>query len=321
MKEQLQSIKNLGKAVGITALMALGAKEGVSQTTQPVKTEQSEVKRIESPRLAEMSDANMPDGFERKHLYAKLNGKETNMGSVFFFEPGKTQARFLSNDKHGECFPSKPNYEAVENIVKQDGEELVIAFAGAYRSPSGNIEGVAYENGESVGETSYSKWHGFVYVGQNGNIEMYRMKDAQGNFNQGGADALVSKAQKEKGSLYQQIPAIWNGDQKLKPSGTGVFEMRAICENKNGDKFIINCTEKITQDAFLKMCLELKDEEGNPAVYNLMLTDTGECSLAAFRDKNQIESDKKTGGFTSHQMNDEQFQQKGFTNLLVLSQY
>ncbi len=268
-----------------------------------------EMQTLENPRLAEMPDHNLPDGFERKHIYAEINGKEMNVATAFFFESGKSKANFISNDKHPECFSPKVDYQKVEEVLKKEGKDLVVAFAGAYRSPSGNIEGVAYENGRSVGEGQYSKWHGFVYINATGDIEMHRMKDAQNNFDQLRADALVLRAQKEGGSMYQQIPAIWNGVQKLNPTNPGLYEMRAICESRDGKKFVINCSEKITQDEFLKMCVKLKDENGNSAVYNLMLTDTGECSLATFKDKN----DK------NYTMVDEGFEQKGFTNVVVLS--
>ena len=322
-----ESFKNLIKAVAVTGLMVGGGTDAKSQIQSPVKTEQSEVKKIENPRLAEMSDANMPDGCDRQHLYAKINGIEQNIGSVFYLQPG-SKARFISNDYHPDCIGDKPDFEAVENLVQRDGEKMVITFAGAYRSPSGNIEGIAYENGKSVGESTYSKWHGFVYMTSDGDLELSRMKDSQGNFNQAGADALVIRAKREGGSLYQQIPAIWNGEQKLKSSDQGTYEMRAICEGKNGEKFVINCAERMTQDQFLKMCLSLKDKNGNPAVYNLMLTDTGVCSLGAFRDKNQIAEYQNSGavdfneeGRYYHKMNDEKFKQTGFTNLVVLSQF
>ncbi len=306
-------LKRLGLLAGGVAILGTNA---FSQTEQG-----QEQKGIENPRFEKMPDHNLPAGFDRKHVYAEINGVKTNVATAFFFEQGSTQARFISNDNHPECFSPEINYQKVQEIFKKEGKELVVAFPGAYRSPSGNIEGRAYENGKSVGEDTYSKWHGFTYISKNGNIELYRAKDSQGNFDQTMADTIISRAQMEKGSVYQQIPAIWNGEQKFKPAKPDLYEMRAICESKNGKKFMINCTEKITQDAFLKMCLALKDENGSPAVYNLMLTDTGECSLGVFRDKNQIANDANTGGFTKYPMVDERFagNKNGFTNVVVVT--
>lgn len=285
------------------------------------QTEQGqETKKIQNPRLEKMPDHNMPEGFERKHVYAELNGAKANIATAFFFEQGKTQAQFISNDLHSECFSPEIDYKKVEELLDKKGENLVLGFAGAYRAPSGNIEGIAYENGVAVGENTYSKWSGFVSIAKDGKLDLYRAKDTQGDFDKQFADSLVAKAQSEGGSLFQQIPAIWNGVQKLSPSSTNLFEMRAICETIDGKKFTINCTEKITQDEFLKMCVDLKDEQGNPAIWNLMLSDTGECSLAVFRDKDQIANDNKTGNFSKYTMVDEQYANstQGYTNVVVI---
>ena len=313
-----QFLKDFTKALFVGTGVAVLGTDVLASDKKKIENDQ-EVRKMENPRLSKMPDHNMPDGFERKHVYSEIKGKKTNIASVFYFEKGKAHAYFISNDNHPECFPNKVNYQKVEEVLQKDNKELVVAFAGAYRSLSGNIEGKAFEKGKFVGEDKYSKWHGFVYITKNGDIEMHRMKDLQGNFDQKKADDLIARVVSEKGSVYQQIPAIWNGVQKFEPSKTGLYEMRAICESKDGKKFVINCTEKITQDEFLKMCLNLKDETGNPAVYNLMLTDTGECSLGVFRDKNQIESDKKNHSFTNMPMVDESWEQKGFTNIVALT--
>ncbi len=319
-KEEASSRRDfLKKLAVLTAGTLFFGSKAFAETNQ--QQQSLETEKLENPRLEKMQDHNLPKGFERKHIFAELAGVKTNVASAFFFEAGKTNATLLSNDLHPECFSPEINYKKVQDSLQKKGKELVVAFAGAYRSPTGNIEGIAYENGVSVGESTYSKWHGFVSLSKDGNIELHRMKDAQGNFDQVRADALVQKTKAEQGSLFQQIPAIWNGVQKFEPKKPDLYEMRALCESKDGKKFMINCTEKITQDAFLKMCLGLKDENGNQAVWNLMLTDTGECSLAVFRDSKQILEDNQTGSFSKHTMVDERFagNKNGFTNLVVVS--
>lgn len=301
----------------VASLFSVVPKESYSQSNVNQIQQSVEVSsNLSSPRVIEKKDQNMPEGFKRESI---LDANQKQIGSLFWFDGGK--ASFLSNDKHPNAFDPKIDYTRLNHEVQKQGDEMVISFAGAYKSPSGNIEGVAIENGEMVGEGQFSKWSGFVYIAPNGKIEMYRAKDAQENFDVARAEALVTRAKQEKGSLFQQIPAIWNGQKKLNSSSTNVFEFRAVCQTKEGKQFVINCTEKVTQNQFLDMCLNLKDQNGNTLVYDLMLVDTGVYSYGVFRDKNQIQQDSRNGTFSEHTMVDEQYGNNvtGYTNVVVIS--
>lgn len=281
--------------------------------------ESQEAKKLENPRLEKMPDHDLPAGFQRQHVYAEVEGKKTNIASVFYFESGKTEANFISNDKHPECFSPTVNYQKISEVLKKQNKDLVIAFAGAYRSPSGNIEGVAYENGVSVGEDKHAAYGGMVYIDSTGKVELLCTKDANNNFDETAFAKIEQQAKDEKGSFYQQKTGIWHGQQKLFPKSQNLYEMRAICKSKDGKLFVLNCTEKITQEEFLKMCMNLKDENGQPAVYDLMLEDTGECSSAAFRTKTMITWDEANAKFSKNTMVDEGYAQKGFTNATTIS--
>jgi hypothetical protein len=301
----------------VASLLSVVPKESYSQNSFNQTQKSVEVaSNLSNPHVIEKRDQNMPEGFKRESI---LDANQKQIGSLFWFEGGKVS--FLSNDKHPNAFSPKIDYTKLNHEVQKEGDEMVISFAGAYKSPSGNIEGIAMENGEMVGEGQFSKWSGFVYITPAGKIEMYRAKDAQENFDAARAEALVTRAKQEKGSLFQQIPAIWNGQKKLNSSSTNVFEFRAVCQTKDGRQFVINCTEKVTQNQFLDMCLNLKDKNGNTLVYDLMLVDTGVYSYGVFRDKNQIEQDDKTGTFSAHTMVDEQYGDNvtGYTNVIVIS--
>lgn len=161
-----------------------------------------------------------------------------------------------------------------------------------------------------MGEQAYSKWSGFVYITPSGSLELHRCKDGNDKFDTDGANRLTDRAKNEKGSLFQQIPAIWNGEKKLNSSSQEKFEFRAICQTKNGKKFVINCTEKITLNDFLEMALNLKDAKGERIVDDLMLEDTGVYSYGVFKDKNG----------TTYTMIDENYanSKSGYTNAVVI---
>lgn len=301
----------------VTSLLSVIPKESYSQNNfNQIQRSVEVASNLNDPHIIEKKDQNMPEGFKRESI---LDANQKQIGSLFWFEGGKVS--FLSNDKHPNAFNPKLDYSRLNHEVQKQGDEMVISFAGAYKSPSGNIEGIAIENGEMVGEGQFSKWSGFVYITPTGKIELYRAKDAQENFDITRAEALVARAKQEKGSLFQQIPAIWNGQKKLNSSSTNVFEFRAVCQTKDGKQFVINCTEKVTQNQFLDMCLNLKDQNGNALVYDLMLVDTGAYSYGVFRDKNQIQQDNQNGTFSEHTMIDEQYGDNvtGYTNVIVIS--
>lgn len=286
------------------------------------QSEQSqETKKVENPRLEAMPDHNLPEGFSRMHVYAEIDGSKKNIGSANFFESGKAKANFFSNDQHPECFSPEIDYGKIEKVIKLQGNDIVFAFAGAYVSPSGNIEGIAYENGIPVGETEHAPYGGIVYISPDGSLDLLTCKDTNNNFDEAAFSEIQKRAVREGGSFYQQKAAIWNGVQKLFPQNTDPFKMRAICEANDGRKFMINFSEQITQDQFLKSCLSLKDENGNTVVRNLILTDTGECSLGVIRDKKQIASDQSSGTFTYHDMVDSKYENKSkHTNAVIIAQ-
>lgn len=303
------------KKLGLGALaVAVSGTEVFGQNTQ-------EVKRMDNPRLEKMPDHNLPEGFERMHVYVEINGKKTNVGSANFFEAGKSTASFVTNDLHPECFSPQIDYKKIEAVAHKKGDTVVISFAGAYRSPSGNIEGVAYEEGRSVGEAQHAAYSGVVYINNpEGSIELLRCKDANDQFDETAFTNVVERAKREGGSFYQQKAGVWNGAQTLFPKTQQPFKMRALCEAYDGRKFVLNFSEQTTQDQFLKLCVSMKDEKGNTLVKNLLLTDTGECSLGVIRDKKQIAADGASGGFTYHDMVDSGYENvTRHTNAVVIA--
>ena len=321
-KKQFEQVKDTGKKVakvGLGVGLAINSFGTPALADNPKDIEENSTSEIyqggfKNPELKSHADQNMPDGITRYFVYAE--GISEPIASVFWLEEGKAKASFKSNDLHPQAFNSDISYSQLNSELEKQGQEIVLAFPGAYRSKSGDIEGVAIENGKSVGENNYSKWHGFLYITPNGSMEMSRLRDQNNNFQQAEADALVSRAQREGGSLFQQIPAIWNGQKRLNSSTQDQFEWRAICQTKNGEKFVINCQTKCTQEEFLVMCNELTSNGGR-LVDDLLLVDTGIYSEAVFRDKDQVANNS---GFTAHPMKDENYPNtQGYTNAVVIS--
>ncbi len=113
--------------------------------------------KIGEPHLELHSDQNMPEGFVREEVVGNFEGRKEVVGSIFLFQDIKTKAYFLSDKQHPGVFTPAIDYQKINKVVEGSGGEVVIAFAGAYKSPSGAIEGMAIENGKKVGEQDYSK--------------------------------------------------------------------------------------------------------------------------------------------------------------------
>ena len=295
------------------SFIMLNAQEVSGQSISTLKNEKGE---IQPTRIETRKDQNMPSGFRRDQIVGFENGQEKTVGSLFWFEKGSTKAQFLTKQNDPSLFSPQINYEKINQKVQNSGSETVIAFAGAYKGIDGNIEGVAIEDGVSVGSSSYSK-SGFVYIDPSGHIELSRLKNEQTNqLDQVAADNLVSRAKAEHGDLFQQIPAIWQGVEKLDSHSPNKFEWRSICQTRDGRQFVLNCSEKITLRDYLIMALNLKDANGEQLVYDLMMTDTGAYSEGVFRDKNQVADHSS---FKSHLMIDENVNDpSGYTNVVVI---
>jgi len=315
MEKLFGLIKNMREtiALGSIAIIMLTAEESFAQKSI-LKDQKG---KISFSSIETFSDQNMPEGFRRDAVKGIENGQEKVVASIFWFEDGKTYSQFITKNIHPEVFIPEIDYEKINQIAKQKAGETVIAFEGAYENSQGNIEGIAIENGENVGSDQYSK-SGFVYMNPDGNLEFYRTKDDQtGKFDTLAAEKLITRSKEEKGSLFQQIPAIWNGVEKLQTNSQELFEWRAICQTKTGKKFVLNCSEKITLKDFLILALNLEDENGEQLVDDLMMTDTGVYSYGIFRDNDQVFSDEE---FKSWTMVDENYatNKSGYSNVVVI---
>ena len=127
------------RRVGMVAAASFLLNTAEAQTPQQNQGPAS----ITNMHVESRRDQNMPEGFRREQVMGKTNGQEKAVASLFWFEEGKTQAHFISNDLHPESFTPNIDYKKIDEIATQKGTNGVISFAGAYKSQSGNIEGVA----------------------------------------------------------------------------------------------------------------------------------------------------------------------------------
>jgi hypothetical protein len=317
--ESFGSFKSKAEALSMSALLLMGARELPAQSVSTLKNEATPFPVV---RIETSPSQNMPAGFRRdKLVILDANGKEKPGASLFYFDDS-TQARFITKSQNPDVFSPEINYAQADTAVRESGGgEIVIGFEAAYEDGKnlGSIEGVAVQDGVEInGAEKYSK-SGFVYITPTGNMEMHRYaKDpATKQYDTLAVEQLIHRAKTEGGSLFQQLPAIWEGIERLDAHSPQKFEYRAICQTKDGKHFIFNCTEKITLRNFLILALNLKDANGDQLVYDLMLTDTGEYSEGMFRDNNQIQD---TTGFKSYAMVDEGVKNNktGYTNILTI---
>lgn len=301
-------------AIATGSFLAGAAEAQVGQPPQQVQT------KVTNTKIETHGDQNMPKGFKRDQIRAQIEGQEKVVASLFYFDQDSTNARLLTNKQNPDIFNPKLDYDNAIDEVNKDGHRFAIAFAGAYKSPGGTIEGMAIQNGVSVGEQNYSKWSGFVYIDASGKVSLHRTKDTTEKFDKQAADLLVTKATNEKGCLFQQIPAIWNGEIKLNSTNPTQYEFRALVQTKTGKICVINASEKMTLAEFLKMAQELKDEQGNLLVSNLMMVDTGIYSYGKFADKDGRLYNMIDENYNTVDLNGKPVTPKdGYTNLMTIS--
>ncbi len=268
----------------------------------------------------------MPSSVTRQKVTGIAPGltAEVTAGSIFWLN-GSAKVSWLTSSKNPTIFSGALDFLKARDIAKQQsGGELVLAFAAAYKAPSGSIEGVAYQKGQAVGQSTYSKT-GFVYITPAGKIELYRYATTNSNgatvVDTTQADALVARAQQEKGSLFQQIPAIWDGVKRVNSTSTSPYLWRALVRTTSGQIGVLNVDLNYTQNQFLDMALALKDASGNKLIDDLILLDTGVFSYGIFRDNEQITADAANNQFSANVMEDAAFPNyKDYTNILVIGQ-
>lgn len=274
----------------------------------------NEIEPIKRTYLQEVKPShNMPAGFSRFEIHAEVkSGREKLVGSFFVMEPGKeSRVEFVSKKKHPQFFTPEVNFKAIQDYYQQHGKQVVLEVAGAFTPDWKQIEGLAYENGESVGQDKAAAHSGLLVI-KNGKPSIVQLStDVSTTF--------VQNAVKNKWSFFQQLSVIQGGKVVAKPSLAKPIEARFFVERKTPSGVtagVVNFSERMTVaqaiDALVKM------DNGTSRIENAIYLDTGAVSEGCFY----------TSDGVAHKMVDEQFSQNGtqrgdnlkrYTNLVVLT--
>jgi len=256
----------------------------------PTSAEAQE-QRVSKPRLIEMSDHKMPEGFTRSKILAEINGQSEVIGSVFFLEESRAKAEFITRKS------SPEDFEAIQSTIRARGDTVALVAAGAFFTSAGQTKGLALQDGQMVGEAQATDSLNGMLVIKNGvpSIEyLNQISDFQ---------AFLAQAKKEGWDLFQQTSYIRPGGT-FQSSNPNAYELRFFVEGE-GKKAVVNFTEKMTYTEAVQALEQLAGFQIEKAIG----LDTGTVSEGRFFDR---EGNACT-------MLDEQFGKgKGYTNLLVL---
>ncbi|MBT5016014.1 hypothetical protein HN748_04260 [Candidatus Peregrinibacteria bacterium] len=255
-------------------------------------------RQVVDSRIEVMPDHNMGPGFSRYKIFATFEGEpEKLVGSFFEMEDPQARADFVSNDKHPQYFDTngRPNFAAIEKDF--NGQAVIVA--GAFLAPGGDrqIEGVALENGEMVGQaTPKSSLNGLLVI-ENGNPRIEYLNQLS-NFQE-----FLGQLKQSGGSLFQQTSFIRPGG-KFSSSNPLQYELRFFVEGGE-KKGVVNFTENMTYGE----ALQVMEQTSNFNIQKAIGLDTGIASEGFFYDKNG----------QHYLMVDEDFGEgRSCTNMLVL---
>lgn len=293
------------KKLGILGVGAVIAPTELFSQTQ----ERKELNRgIKSSEMVEMQNGgDMPVGFVRTKINIEFNdntGKIEGVGSFFSLEDlGKVKAEFLSNKKHPEFFANGVNFDTIKSQYDSKNRKVALIVAGAYyASNTKQIEGIALEDGQMVGQNDLKSGSNGLLVIKNGNPEIQYVNQIP-DFN-----AYLEELKRQNADVFQQSSYI-RPSGSFNSSNTQKWELRFFVEGeRNGvaKKGIINFSTTMTYTEAVEALSKMSGFKITKAIG----LDTGNMSEGYFYDK----GDKK------YLMIDEQVgtHRDQYTNVVVL---
>ncbi len=276
-----QSRRDFLKNLGILgAGLALAPEKVFSSTTK----ENNELNRtVESSEMIEMENGgNLPDGFKRTKINIEFNdgrGKIEGAGSMFMFDNEKGKAEFISKTSRPDFFANGIEFSKVENKFRSAGNDPVLIVAGAYYSPNtNNIEGIALENGVTVGDDiPKSGSNGFLVI-ENGDPHIEFINQIPD------LNSYLDKLKSEKADAFQQTSYIrpggtFSSDKDIK------WELRFFVEGEQEGKMkkgIINFSIDMTYTE----AVETMNKMTGLKIQKAIGLDTGNMSEGYFYEKN-----------------------------------
>jgi len=258
--------------------------------------------------MVEMQNrGDMPVGFVRTKINLEFNdntGKIEGAGSFFSLEDlAKAKAEFLSNKKHPEFFANGVDFDAIKKYYDSQNKKVALVVAGAYYTPNTKqIEGVALEDGQMVGQDNVKSGSNGLLIIKNGNPEIQYVNQIP-DFN-----AYLEELKKQKADVFQQSSYIRPGGS-FSSSNTQKWELRFFVEGeRNGktQKGIMNFSTTMTYTEAVEALSKMSGFKITKAIG----LDTGDMSEGYFYDN----EDKK------YLMIDEQVgtHRDEYTNVVVL---
>lgn len=253
----------------------------------------------------------MPDGFSRFELHREDgSGRSELVGSFFAMETGSTShIEFISNKLHPQFFTPELNFDAVRQSFG-NGKQVVLESAGAFTPDYKQIQGLAYEQGQSVGQSTPSEHQGLLVI-KNSKPEIAYLNEVN-------LPNFLEQAKQNKWSFFQQIPAIKHGTINFRSNNQALLETRFFVERKTPTgttSGVINFSKRMTIPAAIEVMAKMDNSQSK--IENALYLDTGAVSEGYFYTK-----DGK-----ANRMVDEQFfanaqaereNKKKYTNLIVL---
>ncbi len=260
------------------------------------QTAEAGVERISQPKVVEIPNHNMPEGFSRSRIEANVSGASKPIGSIIFLDDGRAKAAFASKSLHPQYFDAqgRPDFDAIQGAYKGKGDKVAFIGAGAYYNDAHQTQGIALEKGKMVGENQPSAQNGILVI-HNG-VPRIEYKSER--------PELLIPTGDEGVSMFQQTSYI-------RPGGTftsdknDFLSLRFFVEGQ-GKKALINLSEPMTYTEAVRVLQTLAGFTIEKAVG----LDMGPVSEGKFyySDGGSYSLIDKTFGTSGH----------GYTNVFVL---
>jgi hypothetical protein len=237
---------------------------------------------VESSRVESMENqGNLPDGFSRSKINIKFQGEKEIVGAGSFFsmeDLGKARAELLSAKKHPELFSNGVNFDSIEKHYRNEGKKITLAVAGAYYAPgTKDIEGVALEKGQMVGQDSLKQGSNGFLVIKDGNPEIQYVNQIP-DFN-----SYLEDLKNQNADAFQQTSYLRPGGN-FTSSNPRKWELRFFIEGEeNGKqkKGVINFSTPMTYTEAVEAMKKIEGLKVSKAIG----LDTGNMSEGYFYDK------------------------------------
>ncbi len=245
------------KKIGILGATAMVMPDKLfSQTVE----QQEQNRTVESCRMESMeNNGNLKEGFSRYLVALKFAGEAEKIDSASFFSlenKQKAKADFVSNKMFPGFFDGEGiNFDDIKSYYERSGKKVTMIVAGAYHpSNSKEIEGIALQDGNKVGQDIPKSGNNGLLVIRDGNPEIQYVNQIPD------LNAYLAELESEGADLFQQKSFIRPGGS-FSSSIQQRFELRFFVEGQvNGvnKKGVLNFSQAMTQTEAVEAMQKMK---------------------------------------------------------------